>query len=67
MKSSRVGLHVALAGHLLDVGAGRERLLAAGQDDRGDRRIAFEIVERRAKFGDQRRVQRVQRLRPVQA
>ena len=61
-----IGLHVGLLGHLLDVGAGREGLFIAGQHDRADRRIGFEIVERRADLGDEGGVQRVERLRPVQ-
>ena len=61
-----VGLGIGLVDHLLDVGAGGEGLLVAGQHDRADRRVGLEIVERRGQFGDQRRVQRVERLRPVQ-
>src|SRR5205085_6274969 len=49
-----------------DVGAGREGLFIAGQHDRADRRIGFEIVERRADLGDEGGVQRVERLRPVE-
>jgi hypothetical protein len=58
---------IALSRHLLDVGAGGERLLAAGDDDGADRGVALELVERVAELGDQRVAQRVQRLRAVQA
>ena len=43
-----VGLHVGLGLHLLDVGAGGERLLAAGDDDAADAVVGLEGVERRS-------------------
>ena len=52
--------------HLLDVGAGGERLLGAGQHDRADRRVGVERQERCVEVLDQRVAQRVQRLRPVE-
>jgi hypothetical protein len=61
-----VGLDVGLVDHFLDVGPGGEGLVATGEDDGGDRRVALQIVERRAEIGDQRRIQGVERLRPVQ-
>ena len=41
-----VGRHVGLGLHLLDVGAGGERLLAAGDDDAADAVVGLEGVER---------------------
>ena len=55
-----------MSGHLLDVGAGGEGLVVAGQHDRADRLVGFEFVDRRGELADQRRVQRVQRLRAVE-
>src|SRR5438876_205834 len=40
-----IGLYVGLLGHFLDVGAGGEGLVAAGQHNGADRRIGLEIVE----------------------
>ena len=61
-----ISLNVGLSGHLLDVGAGGEGPLVAGQDDRADRRIGFELVERGVEVADQRGVEGVERLRPVE-
>ena len=52
--------------HFLDVGAGGERLLRAGQHDRADRGIGLEGFERRVEVLDQGRRQGVQNLRPVE-
>src|SRR5207248_8977208 len=39
-----IDLGIALRHHLLDIGAGGERLLVPGQDDGPDRRVVFKIV-----------------------
>ncbi len=52
--------------HLLDVGAGGEGLLRAGEHHGADRRIGLEALERLVEVVDQRAVQRVERLRPVE-
>ena len=62
-----VDVHVALAGHLLDVGAGRERLLRAGDDHAADRVVRLECVDRGGHVGIHLRIERVQRLRAVEA
>ena len=56
---------VALA-HLLDVGAGGERLLRPGQHDRADRRVGVEGEQLVAEFAHELIAQRVQRLRAVE-
>ena len=62
------GVHVGLACHLLDVGAGRERLLGAGDDHAADVVVGLERVDRGGQLlVDQRGVERVERLRPVEA
>ena len=61
------GIDIRLVRHLLDVGAGGKRLLRAGDQDAADVGVGVERVDRRVELGDQRRVERVQRLRPVQA
>ena len=61
------GVHVGLALHLLDVGAGRERLLAAGQDHAGDLLVRLERVDRGGQFLVEPGVERIERLRPVEA
>ena len=53
--------------HLLDVGPGGEGLVGAGQHHGADRRIRLESAERLVEFLDQRAVERVQRLRPIEA
>jgi len=51
----------------LDVGAGGEGLVArAGQDQAADAVVVFDGVEEVGQVLEQRRVQRVQRLGPVQ-
>jgi hypothetical protein len=59
--------HVGLGGHRADVGAGREGLVAAGDDDAADGVVAIEAGERGPQLVHQTVVQRVQLLRPVQA
>ena len=63
------GEHVreGFVGHLLDVGAGRERLLGAGDDHATDVCIGLEGVDRRGQFLLERGIERVERLRPVEA
>ena len=58
---------VGLVRHLLDVGAGGERLLRAGDQDAADAGIGLERVDRGDQLLDERGVERVQRLRPVEA
>ena len=60
--SSRIGARL----HFLDVGAGGERLLRAGQHDRADRRIGIERRSWVPSSVHQLVAQRVQRLRPVE-
>ena len=55
MKSSSIHLDEARATHLLDVGAGGEGLLRAGQDDAADAVIGLEGVERGDQLGDELR------------
>ena len=61
-KSSKIHVRKALVRHLLDVGAGRERLFRPGDDDAADGVVAFECVERRREFAHQRGVERIERL-----
>src|SRR5690606_39794217 len=61
-----VGLGIGEVLHLLDVGAGREGLLRAGDDDRADARILLEAVERRVELADELRVEGIEGLRPVE-
>ena len=61
-----IGLHVGFVGHLLDVGAGREGFFAAGQHDRADRGIAFQIVEGGSDLRDEGGVERIERLGPIE-
>ena len=61
-----IGLDEGLLVHLLDVDAGGERLLAAGDDDAADFRIGLEAVERAVELRDEPRVQRVERMRAVE-
>jgi hypothetical protein len=61
-----VAVHIALGQHLLDVGARRKGLFGPGQDDRADRVIRFQRIDRVRELFDQRGAQRVQRLRPVE-
>jgi len=59
----RVVVEVGGGAHPLDVGAGAEALSLAAQHDRAD---GADIDERLERLGDQRRVERVSRLRPRQ-
>ena len=61
-----VDRRVVLVDHLLDVGAGGEGLLAAGNDDGADAGIGIEAAQRVAQFRHQLVAQRIQRLWPVQ-
>ena len=61
-----IGLDEGLLVHLLDVDAGGERLLVAGDDDAADRGIGLEAVERAVDLADQLGVERVQRVRAVE-
>ena len=60
------GLDEGEALHLLDVGAGGEGLLRAGDDHAADALVGVEGGDRIAELADQRRVEGVQRLRPVE-
>ncbi len=62
-----IDLGIALADHLLDIGAGGKSLVVAGKNDGTDPVVCFKVVQSRGQFADQRRIQRIQRLRPVQA
>ena len=53
--------------HLLDIGAGGERLFAAGQQDATDAVVGFEIVDRRGDFPEHAERERVEHLRTVAA
>jgi len=61
-----IGAGERAALHLLDVGAGGEGLLGAGEDDAADARLSLETVERPVDLADELAVQRVQRLRAVE-
>jgi hypothetical protein len=52
--------------HLLDVGAGGERLLGAGDHHAGDRAVGLELIDGGGQFAHQRAVERIERLRPVE-
>src|SRR3954452_13555385 len=58
---------MALARHLLDVGTSRERLLGAGDDHAADRIVRLERVDRGGQVGIELRIERIQRLWPVEA
>jgi hypothetical protein len=60
-------IHVGFVRHLLDVGAGRERLLRTGDDHAGNAGVRLERRDRLSELRDQRGVERVERLRPVEA
>src|SRR6202035_1430951 len=61
-----VGFDIGFSLHLLDIGSRREGPLIAGEHDRADRRIAFELVKGGAELLDQPRVQRIERRRPIE-
>ena len=55
-----------LVRHLLDVGAGRERLVGAGDDHAADVGVRLERIDRATQFADERAVERIERLRAVE-
>ena len=57
---------VGLVRHLLDVGAGGERLLRAGDQDAADAVVGIEGGDRLRQLGISARVERIERLRPVE-
>ena len=59
-------VHRVLVHHLRDVGAGRERLLVAGDDHCANGVVRVEAGECVAELVDQCSVERVQHLRPVE-
>src|SRR5262249_39661727 len=59
---SEEGLGKSLADHFLDVGAGGEGLVGAGDDDAADGVVHFELVDRLSEVAHQRAVERVQGL-----
>ncbi len=61
-----VHLRVAPVGHRADVGAGGERLLAAGDHDDRDAGVVVEGAQRRGQLRGERIVQRVEALRAVE-
>ena len=63
----QVDVLIGLLLHLLDVGAGGEGLVAAGEDHAADAAIGLEGVERLAQLAHQLGAERVQRLGPVEA
>ena len=52
--------------HLLDVGAGRKGLVAAGHDDAADRIVSLEVVDGGRDLAKHAEGQRVEHLRAVQ-
>jgi len=63
---SEISFDIGLLRHFLDIGPGGECLVAAGDDDAADSLIILESRQCLIQFGDQRRVERVQRLGPVE-
>src|SRR5581483_10038699 len=62
-----IGLDEGLFVHLLDVDAGGERLLVAGDDDAADAGIRLEAVERAVDLADQLGVEGVHGFWPVES
>jgi len=62
----QVDIHVGLRRDFLDVGAGSECLVGAGDHDGADVWIAIEFGQRGDCFGHECGVQRIERVRPVQ-
>ena len=60
------GIDRGLSRHLLDVGTGRERLLGAGDQHAADTGILVECRDRLGELGVERRIERIERLRPVE-
>ncbi len=52
--------------HLLDVGAGGKGLFGAGKDDGADGPVGVEGLQRGIELAHQHRIQRIERLRPVE-
>ena len=65
-KVAAIGLDEGLLVHLLDVHAGSERLVVAGDDDAADPAIGLEAVECAIDLADQLGIERVQRMRAVE-
>src|SRR6185312_3528244 len=61
-----IGVAERLGRHLLDVGAGRKRLVGPRDDHAADARIRLEGVNRGGKLAHQRRIERIERSRPVE-
>ena len=59
-------IHEPLGLHVLDVGAGREGLLVAGQDHRADGLVAIERAERGAELAHQLRIQGVEHVGAIE-
>jgi len=59
-------VHVALARHLLDVGAGSECLLRPGDDEAADPGIRLERIDGIRDLHHHRGIERIERVRPVQ-
>jgi hypothetical protein len=62
-----IGIRIRVVHHRGDVGAGRKRFVAARQDDHVDGRVGVELVKSVAQLVHHVVVQRVHRLRAVQA
>src|SRR5262245_32121348 len=65
-KIAAVSLDEGLLVHFLDIDARREGLVAAGDNDGADGGVRLESVERAVELGDEPRVERIERLRPVE-
>ena len=63
---AEIGFDEGLVRHLLDVGAGGEGLLAAGDQQAADRVVGLEGVDRLAELDHERPIERIERLRPVE-
>jgi hypothetical protein len=59
-------VQIVLARHLLDVGTGGERFFRAGDDDAADAGVGLQRRQRGHQLRDQRGVERIERLRPVE-
>ncbi len=57
---------IGLVRHLLDVGAGGERLVGAGEQDAADAGVGIEAVDARPELLEQGGIERIERLRPVE-
>jgi hypothetical protein len=58
---------VGLVRHLLDVGAGGKRLVRTGHEDAADIGVGVEGLDRAEEFVLERGVERIERLRPIEA